>query len=338
MLYNFFCCREICQIIQLLIHVISMMYNPDIQLSTQKAFAESLVKLGARFKNIVVLNANSASAIGTQSFAKIYPERHFNFGNAFSSMIAAATGFTLRGKIPFVCSSSLAVSGKSWDQIRNYFCYANLNIKIIGTHAGLLNGSEGAMQQALEDIALFRSLQNMKIICPADAVETKKALEMMMLDYGSVYFRLFHLPLPDLYDEEYTFHFGKGHIYKYGEDICFFAVGTGVHMALEAAGILEREGFSVMVVNMASIKPIDQDLVVECAKQSKYLVTVEDHNIVGGLGSSVAEVLSTCYPAKLLRLGMSGFGESGNVDDLYHKYQLDGKGIVDQVQQWIEIQ
>lgn len=308
-----------------------MIYNPDIQLSTQKAFADSILRLGGKFKNVVVLDSNMSALIGTQSFVKAYPDRHFNFGNAVRNMIAAATGFTVRGKIPFVCSSALDVTAKGWEQIRNYICYPNLNIKIIGANAGILNAQEGATNQALEDITIMRALPNMKVVCPADAVEARKVLEVMMLDYGPTYLRLFNLPLPELYGDDHIFVFGKGHIYKYGSDVCLFGVGTGLHMSLEAAKILEREGVSTMVVNMASIKPIDEDLIIECAKQVKYLVTVEDHNINGGLGSAVSEVLASRYPCKVLRLGMGGFGESGKVDDLYKKYRLDAEGVAEQV-------
>lgn len=307
-----------------------MIYNPDQQVSTQKAFVDSLVKLGNKFKNVVVLTANMEAAIGTNAFAKVFPDRHFNFGNGIANMVAAATGFTVRGKIPFVCEYAATVGGVL-DQIRNYICYPNLNVKIVGTHAGILNAHDGAINQALEDVSMMRSLPNMKVVCPADAVETRRVLEMMMLDYGPTYLRLTHLPMPDLYDDEHKFIFGKGSIYKYGSDVCLFAVGTGVHMALEAAQILERQGTSAMVVNMASIKPIDEELIIECAKQVQHLFTVEDHNIVGGLGSAVSEVLSARYPAKLVRLGLEGFGEAGKVDDLYKKYRLDGLGIAEQV-------
>lgn len=312
-----------------------MIYNPDVQLSTQKAFAELLVKLGGKFRNIVLLESNVGSVGGIQGFVKSFPDRHFNFGNATSSMFGAATGFTARGKTPFVCSLATAGSSKGLEYIRNYICYPHLNVKIIGIQAGLLNGQEGATQQALEDISFMRSLPNMKVICPADAVETRRALEMMMLDYGPTYLRLYHLPLPELYDDSYQFQFGKGHIYKAGTDVCIFALGTAVHTSLDAAMLLENQGLSTMVVNMSSVKPLDEDLVAECARQVQYLVTVEDHNIVGGLGSAVSEALSVRYPAKLLRLGMTGFGEAGKVDDLYKKYRLDAVGITEQIVEWI---
>jgi len=296
---------------------------------------DALTRNSGRFRNVVLLNGNMSAAAGLQGFQKGYPDRYFNFGNAVETMFGAAAGFAVRGKIPFICSFALSASGKSWDQVRNFICASNLNVKIVGTHAGLLRAEEGVFHQALEDIAIMRSLPNMKVVCPADATEAKKAVEAMIMDYGPTYLRLVDQPLPDLYDDQYKFQFGHAHIYKHGTDVCIFATGIGFHMALEAAGMLERESVSTMVVNMSSIKPIDSNLIVECARQIPALVTVEDHNITGGLGSAVAEVLSEKYPAKLLRIGMEGFGESGKVDDLFRKYRLDAVGIMEQVKEWI---
>ena len=312
-----------------------MHYNPDIQQSTQRAFAEALVRNSGRFRNVVLLHSNISAAAGLSGFAKAYPDRYFNFGNAVETMFGAAAGFTARGKVPFVCSFALSASGGSWDRVRNFICSSNLNVKIAGTHAGLLRAEEGTFHQALEDIAIMRALPNMKVICPADAMETKKAVEAMIMDYGPTYLRLVNQPLPDLYDDECRFQFGRAHIYKQGSDVCIFAAGIGLHMALEAAGMLERDGISTMVVNMSSIKPLDEALVVECAKQIPNLVTVEDHNVIGGLGSAVAEVLTEKYPARVLRIGMRSYGESGKVDDLFKKYRIDAVGIMEQVKEWI---
>lgn len=308
-----------------------MRFNPTQQISTERAFTDSLVKLGAKYKNFVVLSANVAAPLGLAAFDKEHPDRHFPFGNAGRAMVGAAAGFVVRGKIPFLCSYGISASGRGWDAVRNYLCSTPLNVKIVGIHAGILNSEEGACNQPLEDVALMRSIPGMKVVCPADAEETRKAVEMMMLDYGPTYLRLMHLPLPNLYDSQYKFVFGKGNIYKSGTDICIFAMGTTVHTALDAAEILGRKGKSVMVVNMASIAPFDEDLVVECAKAVNHVVTVEDHQIVGGLGSAVCETLATHYPMKVLRLGMDGFGESGKVDDLYRKYGLDGVGIAEKI-------
>lgn len=310
-----------------------MRFQPEQQVSTQKAFTETLVKLGGKYKNFVVLSANVGAPLGIQSFEKAFPERHFPFGNAGSAMVAAAAGFVVRGKIPFLCSYALPATGRGWEDIRNFLCATPLNVKIVGLASGLLNGQEGPTNQSLEDIALMRSIPGMKVVCPADAEEARKAIEVMMLDYGPTYLRLMHLPLPNLYDSQHKFVFGKANIYKSGTDVCIFAYGTTVHTALDAAEALERDGVSTMVVNVSSIAPMDEDLIIECAKAVNHVVTVEDHSVIGGLGSAVCEVLSTHYPMKVLRLGMQGFGETGNVDDLFRKYKLDGVGIAESVHQ-----
>lgn len=314
-----------------------MRFNPEQQISTQKAFTETLVKLGGKYKNFVVLNANVGVPLGIQAFEQAFPERSFSFGNAHRAMVAGAAGFMVRGKIPFLCSYALPATGEAWDDIRNYLSNTPLNVKIVGLGAGIFSGQEGSTNQALEDVALMRSIPGMKIACPADAEQARKAIEIMMLDYGPTYLRLMHLPLPSLYDDQYKFVFGKGNIYKSGTDVCIFTYGTTVHTTLDASESLERSGVSVMVVNMASVSPLDEDLVIECAKAVNHVVTVEDHQIAGGLGTAVCEVLSTYYPMKVLRLGMDGFGESGRVDDLYRKYGLDGVGIAENIQRWIKV-
>jgi transketolase len=307
-----------------------MLYNPDFQSSTQKSFSEAINRLGLKFRNMVVLNSNMSDTTVLQAFNKTFPERVFKFGNEVDTMFAAACGFTVRGKLPLICTYAIS-TGRSWDLIRNYLCYPNLNVKIIGFRAGLLNSDEGATFQALEDVALMSSIPNMKVLCPADPVETRKALEVMMDDYGPTYMRLTHAPVPDLYDDRYRFEIGRGHIYKPGTDICIFTYGVGLHMAMDAAQLFDRQGVSVMVVNISSIKPIDENLIIECAKAVNRVVTVEDHSINGGLGTAVAEVLSTHYPVKVLRLGVDGFGETGKVDDLFRKYKLNAAGIVESI-------
>jgi len=313
-----------------------MKFNPENEVSTQKVFTETLIKLGSKYKNFVVLDANVSAPLQIAGFDRAYPDRHFKFGNAVRAMMGAAAGLTVRGKIPIVCAYALSVSGRVWDEVRNFAAYSNLNIKIVGINAGLLNAEEGVINQSLEDLAIMRSIPNTKVICPADAVEAKKALEFMMLDYGPCYLRLFNLPLPELYSDHHQFVLGKGHIYKYGSDVCIFAVGTGVHTALDAARILERKGVSAMVVHMSSLNPLDGDLVIECAKSVRYVVTVEDHQITGGLGSAISEVLTENHPCKVLRIGMEGFAESGKVDDLYRKYGLDGVSIAEKIEEYIK--
>lgn len=308
-----------------------MIYNPDLQVSTQKAFADSLMRFGGKYKNVVVLTSNLSDMSVSQPFAKLYPDRCFHFGNAVDNMFAAACGFTVRGKLPIICTLALNAAGRGWDQISGYICAPNLNIKIVGLRSGLLNSEEGVPFQALEDVALMRNIPNMKVVCPADAVETKKAFESMLEDYGPTYMRLTHVPVPDLFDERYKFDFSKGYIYKPGSDVCIFAHGVALHMALDAALQLDRVGVSTMVVNMSSVAPLDENLVIECAKAVNHVVTVEDHGIGGGLGTAVMETLSANYPVKVLRIGMENFGESGKVDDLFRKYRLDAIGIAERI-------
>lgn len=311
----------------------------DGSVSNVKAFGDALVRFGARYKNVVVLDANSAKFMNTAGFAMAFPDRYFNFGNSEENMMAAAAGFTVRGKIPFVTSFSMFATGRAWEQIRNAIAYPYLNVKIIGSHAGIFSGEDGGTYQALEDLAIMRAIPNMKVLCPADAVETKKMVEAMMQDYGPTYLRLASGSLPVLHDENTTwgrdgYKIGKGHVYTPGTDVCIFAIGTGVAASLQAREILEREGVSTMVVNIPSLRPIDDGLIVECAKQARQIVTVEDHQIVGGLGSAVMEVLGTHYPMKVLRIGMDGFGESGKAADLYRKFGMDPEGICETIRSY----
>ena len=306
-----------------------MLYNPDIQASTQKAFSEALGRLGYKYKNLVVLNSNMSDTSAVQNFSKAFPERVFHFGNGVDAMMGAACGFTVRGKLPFISTCAIN-SGRNWGMVRNYICYPNLNVKIAGFRAGLLNSDEGATLQSLEDVALMSAIPNMKVLCPADPVETRKMLEAVAEDYGPTYIRLSHAPVPDLYDESYKFEIGRGQIYKPGTDVCIFTYGVGC-IWLWTAQSLEREGVSVMVVNISSLKPIDENLIVECAKAVNRVYTVEDHSINGGLGTAVAEVLSANYPVKVRRMGMAGFGETGKVDDLFKKYKLNAAGIFDTI-------
>jgi len=290
-----------------------------------------MLRLGSKYKNVVVLDANAGRFLNLGAFARAFPDRYFNFGNAESNMIGAAAGFTVRGKVPFLCSFSMFITGRAWEQIRNAVAYPHLNVKFVGAFSGILCGEDGATYQALEDVALMRAIPNMKVACPADGVETKQILEAMMNDYGPTYLRLANKPSVNLYDETHAFEFGKAHVYRAGTDVCIFTYGDTFHSSLKAAELLERDGVSTMVVNVSSLKPLDEAMVIECAKQASKVVTVEDHQITGGLGSAVMEVLSGSYPSKVVRLGMDGFGESGKSEDLYRKYRLDAVGIYEQV-------
>ena len=299
--------------------------------STAKVFGDAMIKLAAKHKNVVVLDANAGRFLNLGGFARAFPDRYFNFGNAESNMIAAAAGFTVRGKIPFLCSFSMFITGRAWEQIRNAVAHPLLNVKFVGAFSGILCGEDGASYQALEDVALMRAITNMKVACPADGVETRLVLEAMMNDYGPTYLRLANTAMPNIYDDSHVFEFGRGRVYKAGTDVCIFSYGDTLHSALQAAEILERDSVSTMIVNLPSIQPLDEALVVECAKQAGRVFTVEDHQVVGGLGSAVSEVLSRDYPCRVTRLGMNGFGESGKAAELFKKYRLDAAGIYEQV-------
>jgi transketolase len=313
-----------------------MHFSLDEKIATRAAFGEAIAKFGGRRKNIAVLDADLSGSTKTAKFAKLYPDRHFNFGIAEANMVNSAAGMAIRGKIPFACSFAVFVTGRPWEHIRNSICYPNLNVKLVGTHAGILTGEDGATHQALEDIAIMRAIPNMKVICPADAVEAYLAVEEIIKDFGPTYLRLGRAGVPVIYDKDHKFRIGFGDMLTFGEDISLIATGTMVSGCLEAAKMLEKDGIRVMVVNISTIKPIDEKLVIDAAKKTKMVVTAEDHNITGGLGSAVMEVLGENYPAKVRRIGMTRFGESGKPADLYRKYGLDAQGVYEQVLGWWE--
>ena len=308
------------------------------KIATRNAFGDALVKLGGKYKNIVVLDADLSSSVKTGAFAKQFGERHFNFGIAEANMVSTAAGMAVRGKLPFAASFAVFVPGRCYDQIRCSVAYPNMNVKLVGSHGGIFTGEDGATHQAVEDLNLMRGLPNMKVFCPADYVEGVKMMETMVNDFGPTYLRLGRGAVPVLYDDSYEFKIGQGNVLKDGDKVVIFAIGTLVGNSLEAAKKLDEQGISTRVVNLASLKPIDEDLIVECAKECEMVVTSEDHSVIGGLGSAVCEVLSTYYSKKVHRIGMPDkFGESGTAGDLYLKYGFDVDGIKDQVMGWWEV-
>ncbi len=309
-----------------------MHYTIGEQIATRTAFGDALAKFGGRNKKVVVFDADLSGSLRTKKFSKLYPDRHFNFGVAESNMVNTAAGMALRGKIPFACSFAVFVTGRPWEHIRNSICYPNLNVKLVGSHAGILTGEDGATHQALEDIAIMRSLPNMKVVSPADAVETYSMINELLKDFGPVYIRLGRGKVPVIYGKDHTFRIGYGDMLTYGEDVCLIATGATVHSCLEAAKLLEKEGVRAMVINMSTVKPIDRKLIIDGARKTNMMFTVEDHTIIGGLGSAVAEVLTEEYPTTLHRIGMDDrFGESGKPADLYKKYGLDAQGVCKRV-------
>lgn len=304
-------------------------------IATRKAFGEALALAGEKYKNIVVLDADLTTSVMAHFFEKKFPDRHFNMGISEQDMVDTAAGFAMAGKLPIACSFAIFLTGIGWQQIRNGVCYPNLNVKFFGSHGGIQIGEDGATHQALEDFAVMRVIPNMKVFCPADAIEMKKMLPVILEDYGPTYVRLGRQPVPVVYDDSYKFHIGKGSVLAEGDDVGIIAIGSLVGSCLQAAEKLKQEGISVRVVNMSSLKPIDSKLIEETARKAKMLVTAEDHQITGGLAGAVSEVLCQTYPRTFYRIGMrDAFGESGKTADLYKKYKFDMEGVYEQVVKW----
>ncbi len=400
---------------------------PVAKIATRKSFGEALVKLSARYKNVVVLDADLSSSVQTGAFAKEFPNRHFNMGIAEQNMVAAASGMAVRGKLPFACSFSVFSTGRAWEVVRNSVCYPNLNVKIVGSHAGVMTGEDGASHQALEDLAIMRVLPNMKVVCPADHFETLSVMETLMNDYGPTYLRINRQATEVIYNgvgdggvggggeggsggnngipsngdrkNPVNFQFGKADILFGSEflkndfgsdteadagadagagagaevnmavaaetkvdveteaeaeveaeveakveaeastdisasaDVCIFAIGSLVSSSLKAAQKLKEEGKKIIVVNMSSLKPIDEKTVLECAKMSKICMTAEDHSVLGGLAGAISEIFAeNGVGKKLFKIGMlDKFGESGKSGDLYKKYGFDEVGVYESV-------
>ena len=300
-------------------------------IATRDAYGEALAELGAVNENIVVLEADLSKSTKTSDFKKVYPERHFNMGIAEQNMLGVAAGFAAAGKIPFASSFAVFATGRAYDQIRNSIAYPNLNVKIAATHAGLTVGEDGGSHQMLEDIALMRALPNMTVIVPADGIETKQAVKAAAEYEGPVYIRMGRPKVPVLFDENYTFEIGKGVVLKEGTDVTLVGTGIMVSKAVEAAELLAAEGISAAVVNISTIKPLDAELIIAQAQKTGAIVTCEEHNIYGGLGSAVAEVLVENCPVPMARVGVADkFGESGLPDELLEKHGLTAANIAAQ--------
>ena len=301
----------------------------------REGYGETLVKLGKENKNIVVLDADLSGSTKTALFAKEFPERFFNMGIAEQDMIAAAAGLATVGKIPFASSFAMFATGRAWEMVRQAVCLGEKNVKICATHGGITVGEDGATHQALEDIALTRVLPNMTVIVPADYYEAKKAVEFAAEYKGPVYIRMTRSSSPVLFSEDYVFEHGKVKVLREGKDLTVFACGIMVAESLKAAQILEDKGISVKVVNVSTIKPIDVEGIVNAVKDTKLALTVEEHNIIGGLGGAVSEVLSENFPVKLKRIGMEDrFGRSGKAGDLLKFFGLDGESIASKIEKF----
>jgi transketolase len=299
------------------------------KIATREAYGKALVKLGAQNKQIIVLDADLSKSTKTVEFAKVYPERFFNVGIAEQNLMGTAAGLAAAGKIPFVSTFAMFATGRAFEQVRNTIAYPRLNVKIAATHAGLTVGEDGASHQSIEDIALMSVIPNMTVIVPADGVEAEGAI-MAAAEYdGPVYIRLGRLSIPIINDDDYQFHWGKGVVVQEGTDVTLIGTGVMVNYCLEAALELEKEGISVQVVNIHTIKPIDRELILACAQKTGAVVTAEEHSVIGGLGSAVANLLSEEYPVPLKKVGIEDtFGESGKPLDLLNKYGLNTTKIV----------
>ncbi|MBN1897545.1 MAG: transketolase family protein [Spirochaetes bacterium] len=303
---------------------------------TRASFGEALVELGEKNKKIVALDADLSRSVKTAAFAEKFPERFFEIGIAESNMVGVAAGLALSGFIPFCASFAAFVAGR-FETIRMSVAYCQANVKIVGTHCGLGIGEDGNSQMGLEDLSIMRSLPGMVVIQPVDHVETKQAVAFAVQHQGPVYLRLTRQDVEDVNPRDYSFQFGKGVVLKKGKDIVLFATGALVYHTLEAALSLEKEGINAEVINIHTLKPIDNDLVIQKAKEFKRIMTLEDHNIIGGLGSAVAEVLSENEPVKIKRIGvMDVFGESGSPDELYQKYGFDKEGIMKSIKAFMK--
>ena len=300
--------------------------------ATRQSFGEALEKLGKENKNIVVLDADLSGATKTNIFAKSFPERFFDMGIAEANMMGVASGLATCNKIPYVSTFAVFATGRAYDQIRNSICYPNLNVKICGTHSGVTVGEDGATHQMLEDINLMRALPNMKIICPSDDIQTKWAINEAKEIDGPVYIRLCRLATPIIYPENQNFTFGKGVQFGDGTVATVFATGVTVSEALIAQERLKSEGINIRVVDIHTIKPIDKKLIIKCAKETNKLISIEDHNIIGGLGTAISEVLTEEYPKKLTKMGVKDvFGKSGKATELLEHFGLTSKAIIEEV-------
>ena len=302
------------------------------KIATRESFGRALEELGMENEKVVVLDADLYNSTKTEYFKEKYPERFINLGIAEADMMGTAAGLATCGKIPYASTFAAFATGRVYDQIRTSIAYPKLNVKICATHAGITVGEDGATHQMLEDVNLMRGLPNMTVISTADDVETRWAVKEIAKYNGPVYLRLSRYKVPKIYDDKTKFEIGKGIQIGNGTDGTIFATGITVAEALTAQEILKNKGIDVRVVDIHTIKPIDEELIINCAKETKKLVSVEDHSVIGGLGSAISEVLTDKYPKKIVRMGIEDtFGKSGRAEDLMKYYGIDSNSIVEEM-------
>lgn len=306
-------------------------------LGTRNVYGEVLAALGETYKNIVVLNADLSGSTKTDLFHKKFPHRFFNMGIAEQDMIGTAVGLATTGKIPFVSTFAIFAVGKPWEQIRQSITNPAINVKIVASHAGITVGEDGASHQCIEDIGIMRVLPNMTVIIPADGIETGKAVKAIVDYQGPVYMRLSRMRFPVIYDESYDFKIAKGNVLRKGKDVTIFATGFMVSQSLKATDQLEAEGISAQLINISTIKPIDQELIIKASQATGAVVTAEEHSTIGGLGSAVAEVLSEHCPTLMKRIGIKDQpGTSGSPAELLDHYQLNPQHIISAVKEVLQ--
>lgn len=302
------------------------------KIATRQSYGEALAELGEINKNIVVLDADLAGATKTNIFAKKFPDRFFDMGISEQDMISTAAGISTTNKIPYASTFAVFACGRAYDQIRNSVCYPNLNVKICATHCGITVGEDGATHQMLEDINMMRALPNMTVISTSDDIQTKWAVKEISKIKGPVYLRLSRLATPVIYNDNTNFEIGKGIQFGEGTDATVISTGVTVAEALKAQETLKLQGKNIRVVDMHTIKPIDKDIIIKCAKETKKIITIEDHSIIGGLGTAVCEVLSENYPIKVERMGIKDtFGKSGKAEELMKFFEITSEDIIKKV-------
>lgn len=305
--------------------------------ATRESYGSALVELGKEREDIVVFDADLSKATKSETFRKSYPNRHFNVGIAEQNMVGMAAGIASTGKVPFATTFAVFAAGRSFEVIRNSVCYPKANVKIAATHAGITVGPDGGSHQAIEDMALMCSLPNMVVLSPADDIEAMKCVKAAANINSPVYLRFGRVAVDDIYDEDYDFQIGKGSELKKGSDVAIIATGIMVDKALKAAKELELEGISARVINISTIKPIDEEIIIKAARETKGIVTVEEHSIIGGLGDRVSSVVCDNYPTVVKKIGVKDtFGESGSPDDLMKKYGLTVENIKETVKKIIK--
>lgn len=302
----------------------------DIKKATRESYGETLLELGEQNNNVVVLDADLSAATKTNLFAQKYPERFFDMGIAEANMIGTAAGFATCGKIAYASTFAAFAAGRAYDQIRCSVAYPKLNVKICATHSGITVGEDGATHQMIEDLSMMRTMPNMLVMCTSDDLQTKWAVQEISKYEGPVYLRLARVKTRKIYDENQKFELGKAIQIGEDTDATVFATGVTVEQALLAKDELEKQGINIRVVDIHTIKPIDEKMIIKCAQETKKLISVEDHNIIGGLGSAISEVLTDKYPQKLTRLGIKDcFGMSGKAEELVKYFGIDSETIVE---------